>query len=252
MRFHEILESESDSDAAELASLYKQRDALLIRWKAIKQTEPKNILGQSSSQWWGDPERGALWPTVIYPLNQKIEQLEAKIKKQKRVALLHTKRGSDTGFDTSEVLYHGTDAAFDTFDRSKVRTAAHLYTSPDIETAESYGKNVYAVYGRQQPQADLSIENEDYKLMRKVYLRGGFKRGWNLSFQEFTDLVTNGELYSYASHSGLQDDVVSTCLDTLKYKSVRITDGKPGGRGFSDSVIFGNADDLQIIERIKD
>jgi hypothetical protein len=248
-----------NDDATELVDLQKRLIGMMAQWAAIKKTEPKpidtgkgySIHAPGGEEWHRDPERGRFWELKIYPLNQQIEQLETKIKQQRRVGLLHSKVGGDAGFDTSEILYHGTNTEFDVFDRSKTRTAAHLYTSPDIDTARDYGHIVYAVYGRQQPQADLSVESEDYALMRKVHRRGLFKRNWNLSLQDFSDLVTNGELYSYNSNSSLQDDVISTCLDTLKYNSVRITDQKSGG-SYSDSVIFGNANDLQIIERVED
>lgn len=249
----ELVESTSDDDLAELAQLHQQLAVLMTRWEENKKIKPQaNDTGQGYSThtadslaWYNDPQLGRLWELSIYPLNQRIEQIEAKIKKQKRIAILHTKAGSDAGFDTSEVLYHGTNVEFDTFDRSKTRTAAHLYTSPDIATARGYGDIIYAVYGRQQPQADLTIESDDYPLMRTVYRRGLFKKNWNLSLADFTELVHEAQLYK--TNSSMQDDVVSTCL-ALKYKSVRITDGVPGG-SFSDSVIFGEASDLQIIER---
>jgi hypothetical protein len=252
---------ESEDDIAKLASLQQTLATLMTRWADIKAAQPPDIdtgkgykvSSPDLNAWMFDPERGLFWNQQIYPLNQQIEQLQNKIKSEKRVGLLRAKAGSDNGFDTSETLYHGTSAQFDTFDMTKNRTAAHIYTSPDIETARSYGNNVYALYGRQQPQADLSIESENYALVKKVYRRGGFKRYYQLSAEEFSELVFEGELYQHHGNSRLQDEVVSTCL-SMRFRSVRITDRTPGGarNAFSDSVIFGNPTDLQIIEQVDD
>jgi hypothetical protein len=249
MRLSELLTEDTSDD---LVALKQQRDALLRQWDQIKLTEPKgtdtgkgySIARPDESAWWSDPERGGFWPQRIYPVNQEIERLETLIKKQHRVAILKTK-GSDDGFDTSEILYHGTDADFETFDRTKARTAAHIYTSPDLETSEGYGDHVYAVYGRQQPQAVLTAEDCDYTLLRRIHRRG-FKKAHGLSYKEFVDLVTDAGLYG--SNGSLQDDVASTCFD-MGYRSVRITDGKPGG-GYSDSVIFNDPTNLQIVEQV--
>lgn len=259
MRYYEImLEQDADGDVVKLRQLQAKLADMMAQHAENEKIKPEpfdtgkgySIQTPELAAWYSDPTLGGFWEQNIYPLNTEIENLEAKIKKQRRVGLLQAKAGTIADYDLNEVLYHGTNVDFEKFDRSKVRTASHLYTSPDLETSQAYGDIVYAVYGRQQPQADLTIEDADPALMKKVYQRGQIKKGWDISFRDFYDLVTNGELYSYASHSGLQDDVVSTCLDTLKFRSVRITDAKPGG-GFSDSVIFGNVDDLQIIERVE-
>lgn len=65
-----------------------------------------------------------------------------------------------------EVLYHGTQVEFDAFDASKARTARHLYTSPDINTALYYGPIVYECRVR-GPQADIT-ENGDHDLIQKI------------------------------------------------------------------------------------
>lgn len=247
---------EQDNGTAELNDLYQQRDALLKQWQSIKATEPPtrdtgqgySVHTPDSHAWSVDPERGLFWNQRIYPINQKIEQVEAAITKQRRQDALKAKRGSDEGFDTSEILYHGTDTEFENFDRSKVRTAAHIYTSPEIETARHYGHIIYAVYGRQEPQAVLTAEDMDYDLARRLHRRGAFRKHWGLSLVDLTELISNGELYSYNSNSRLQDDVIDTCL-SMKYKSVRISDPVPGG-GYSDSVIFSDINDLQIVERV--
>jgi hypothetical protein len=228
----------------ELHGIEQQLKPLMARWQKIV-AEPSKDSG-----WQTDPARGGLWPQTIYPLNQRKRELEKLIAQERRTAKLQALRDSN-GFDTNEILYHGTNHEFTEFDRQKARTAAHIYTSPDLETARAYGDIVYAVYGRQEPQADLSIENSEnpefYSLCRRIHRRGGFKSSYDLSLDEFIETLTSGDLYG--TNGRLQDDIVDVCLD-MKFKSVRITDAKPGG-GYSDSVIFGNPADLQIIEEIE-
>jgi|LakMenEpi03Aug12_release.lakeMendotaPanAssembly.Ray.scaffolds.fasta_scaffold462871_2 hypothetical protein len=64
------------------------------------------------------------------------------------------------GFNTDVVLYHGSPEVFTRFDKRKARTAEHIYTSPDYETAGAYGQHLYACVGRTRPLADL-IDNWD-------------------------------------------------------------------------------------------
>lgn len=228
----------------ELRNIDQQLEPLMKRWQEIVATQVRD------PDWQNDPARGGLWPQTIYPLNQRKRELEKLISQERRTAKLQALRDSN-GFDTNEILYHGTNVEFTEFDRQKARTAAHIYTSPDLETARAYGHIVYAVYGRQEPQADLTIENSEnpafWTLCRRIHRRGRFKSSYDLSLNEFVEKITDGELYETSGQ--FQDAVVDVCFD-MKFKSVRITDKKPGG-GYSDSVIFGNGNDIQIIERVE-
>lgn len=243
MKYHEIIR---ENDANELAELKSQEYLLLQKWYAIIAKKPPEGSPELSA-FWDDPNRGKVWFDQIRPLQQKINDIVTEIRKQARIKTSAKK--ANGGFDTHEILYHGTNEEFDQFDRSKSRTAAHIYTSPDKETAEQYGDHVYAVYGRQQPQAVLTAEDCDYRTLRRVYKYGGFKRRWDLSFDDLAELVIESNLYNYSSSSGLQDDVIDTCF-SLKFRSVRISDAIPGGYGYSDSVIFDKPEDLQIVERL--
>lgn len=71
------------------------------------------------------------------------------------------------GFDVTPgmELYHGTNEEFEKFDRSFSRSASHIYTAPDPITSSGYGRNVYLVAGKTQPQADLT---EDYQLLARM------------------------------------------------------------------------------------
>jgi hypothetical protein len=71
----------------------------------------------------------------------------------------------NSGFNTDVVLYHGSSAIFTSFDKRKARTAEHIYTSPDYETAGAYGKHLYACVGRTRPLADLI---DDWDVIGKV------------------------------------------------------------------------------------
>lgn len=68
------------------------------------------------------------------------------------------------GFDASP-LYHGSKAEFSVFDPNMARTAKHIYTSPDVNTASAYGDNVYECIAIQKPQANLI---DDYKLIAEL------------------------------------------------------------------------------------
>ena len=76
---------------------------------------------------------------------------------------------STAGYDTDEVLYHGTRYEFDEFDRKELRTANHFYTAPDPRTAAYYGDTIYACFGKQDPQADLTDDSrEAHKLLKQI------------------------------------------------------------------------------------
>ena len=73
------------------------------------------------------------------------------------------------GYATDEVLYHGTRYEFDEFDRKELRTANHFYTAPDPRTAAYYGDTIYACFGKQDPQADLTDDSrEAHKLLKQI------------------------------------------------------------------------------------
>lgn len=75
------------------------------------------------------------------------------------------------GFDTNEILYHGTNISnLIEFDRKYLKTARHFYTTPDEETARYYGKYVYKLYGKQDPQLDLvNLGIHDIKVIKEIF-----------------------------------------------------------------------------------
>ena len=253
-----LVETNGMGDETELTRLQQQLAALILRWQEINDTKPEgldtgkgySVETEATRAWHDDPARGRLWELEIYPLRKRVEQLEKSLVAQRRKSKLVGKAGSTNGFDTDEVLFHGTAADFTSFDRAKSRTASHIYTSPDIKTAKTYGPNVYAIYGRQRPQADLTIETSDYGLLRKIHRKGSLKAEYGLSLDDFSEMVFGGDLYQSSAGSGLQDYVIDTCF-SMGFRSVRLTDRSPTGadKAFSDSVIFEKSDDLTIIER---
>lgn len=69
-------------------------------------------------------------------------------------------RAEDIGFDTSKVLYHGTDATFDAFQRSeRGKLGAGVYLSPKTTKARQFGDIIVKTYvrGNFAPQ---SLRNE--------------------------------------------------------------------------------------------
>lgn len=69
------------------------------------------------------------------------------------------------GYDTDNILYHGSKQRFNKFDRSFAKTADHIYTTPDPTTASNYGGIVYEVAPKIKKLADLI---DDYQTINFV------------------------------------------------------------------------------------
>ena len=95
-----------------------------------------------------------------------------------------------SGYDVDDLLYHGTNAEFDKFDRSFSRTASHIYTTPDPNTASNYGKNVYKVAPRIKKMADLI---EDYELLNRLSI-------------ELAEQFARDLRYTYKTHDAIYSD----------------------------------------------
>lgn len=74
-----------------------------------------------------------------------------------------------SGFNVDLVLFHGSDTEFKEFSLSKSRSAEHIYTSPDYETAGAYGEHLYACFGKTNPLADLIDNYETISKVAKEY-----------------------------------------------------------------------------------
>jgi hypothetical protein len=136
----------------------------------------------------------------------------------------------------SEILYHGSNIKFDRFDVSKRKTAFHIYTTPSLKTAQTYGKFIAKVQGNQQPQADLSAENFDYTAAKRIWQQTGITD----TLDEFVEIL-EGDLYG--GSGSLQNEIVDGAF-SLGYKSVRFDDVS------SQSVVFDDPEDVKIIEWI--
>lgn len=169
------------------------------------------------------------------------------------------------GFNTRQALYHGTSAEFSEFDQKFLRSAAHFYTTPDPATAKFYGDTVYLCYGRGQ-RADLINDTE---LLLK--LAGAFadefeddaKEELNAFDDESVphdqimmaakriayDTISGGELYNYDLKGYLQNQVLDAVFD-MGYESIRMTDYSHTGA--SVSIVFRNAQDVQIVRKLED
>ena len=92
-----------------------------------------------------------------------------------------------------EILYHGTREEFDAFDLSKARTAQHIYTSPDFDTAAYYGPIVYECRAM-GPQADITAD-EGWKLNARLA---------EVFADRFYDAIESDETLMDAKHAAAQ------------------------------------------------
>lgn len=186
-----------------------------------------------------------------------------------------------------EHLFHGTDASFEEFDRSKARTARHIYTSPDPETASFYGKNVFQCEAR-GPQADLTGDDvESSKLIHRlaeIYADRFYDAvnddetlkairqqlmaesddpdisEWDVEDDpRYTEarektavafayqVFTDGKVYEYDMRGNLQDSILDEVF-SWGYKSIRFIDHNSQGQSLS--VVIDNADDVKIIGKL--
>jgi hypothetical protein len=189
------------------------------------------------------------------------------------------------GFDISEPLYHGTSAEFEQFDRSMSRSAADIYTAPDINTASAYGPNIYLCVGRQDPQADLADDHhsinhvldtfaEEYEdsveddesltelkanIIEQGYANDPDYDDWDaeddprykalkrkLAREYVYDMIRGGEIYG--AQGSFQDRIAYELLGS-GYKSIRFLD--PSQTGESISVVFGSPEDVKILKKIR-
>lgn len=166
------------------------------------------------------------------------------------------------GFNTRQPLYHGTNAEFSEFDKKFLRSARHFYTSPDPRTAQFYGDTVYLCYGRGQ-RADLINDHalllklaeefkDEFEDDAKLSLGDGehphemvMRKAKELAY----DKISSGNLYDFDMNGHLQNVVLDTVF-SWGYESVRFTDYSHTGH--SVSVVFDNAQDVQIVRKLDD
>lgn len=172
------------------------------------------------------------------------EEIAGILKNSGQIKILESSESSieiPSGFD-KEILYHGTNVMFDEFDSTKRRTARHIYTTPDLNTAKGYGRYVLRLYAKQAPQANLEGEAFDYDAARKIWQNLGLEDDY--TFDEFIELLGSGNIYNGHASSSLQDAILDAAFD-LGYNSVRLFDTS------STSVVFDDPKNLKIIERIE-
>jgi hypothetical protein len=195
-----------------------------------------------------------------------------------------------TEFDTNEILYHGTniDNILE-FDRKYLKTARHFYTTPDIETAKYYGKYIYKLYGKQQPQLDLfdlTIQNTKIltEIFNDIYLdyvdyvidsdellqfKNDLIEILNNEQEDVDDIeveddkryieklkkITISYLFDYIQSGNLygnDGDFQNMLVEEIfsrGFNSVRMYDYS--STGTSISVVFDHPNDIKIIEKIK-
>lgn len=155
-----------------------------------------------------------------------------------------------------EILYHGTDGDFDTFNRDYAATAKHIYTTPQYEVAAQYGNRVLTFRGNIGRCFDMRPENldvEQYQVLRRVFEEIG--PDWCFEeLDEFLEVVTDGKMYQFGGNQWFQNGVLDEIF-SLGYDSVWMIDAGFGG-AIAESVVFAdparlvriNRDDCPVLE----
>lgn len=154
--------------------------------------------------------------------------------------------------EQEEVLYHGTDTPnLEQYDLSKVRTANHIYTTPDPEAAKGYGEHLY----RAIPKAGLryfsmspeDIGPDEYKVLEQVYadLRDDYFSISETTYEDFIELVTSSKIYDWDTKGRLQDDIMNE-IHHHGYDVVIFADARVGG-GWAESFVFFEPTHLRFV-----
>lgn len=144
-------------------------------------------------------------------------------------------------------LFHGTDADFNDFDRSKLVTAGHIYLTPIKDDAEKYGSNVL-VFDFHGNLIDLRPENrgiQEQKILLNAYNQGQLDEYFE-NFEDFEEAFDNGDMYQTFASQIVQNDVIQTLFDITGVDALWIPDAGFSG-GMSESVVIDNLDSLQRI-----
>lgn len=107
-----------------------------------------------------------------------------------------------------ETLYHGTDAEFEKYDKRFLKTADHIYTTPDPNTASNYGKNVYVVRADLGRVADLI---DDYAVIGKVAKEVAYKFEDSVKYLDSLE-----DVQDHLRYLDLDDDRIEEYLDKFK------------------------------------
>lgn len=157
------------------------------------------------------------------------------------------------GFNVTEMLYHGSFWDFDEFTTRHEGTSKYLFTSPQRNFADEYGRYLYTCFGRQDKQVDLRSNGKVVEKLVRAHLDTFLERYRHQikstreqgrkdeAFRLGVKCFKQGSLYS--GHDGLQDDILRECF-SLGYTSVRMFDVRPG-----ISVIFKNREDVVIVKK---
>lgn len=154
--------------------------------------------------------------------------------------------------EQEEMLYHGTDIPnLEQYDLRKVRTANHIYTTPDPEAAKGYGEHLY----RAIPKAGLryfsmspeDIGPDEYKVLQQVY--ADLSDDWfdisETTFEDFIELITSSKIYDWDSKGRLQDNIMNE-IHHYGYDVVIFADARVGG-GWAESFVFFEPTHLKFI-----
>ena len=153
--------------------------------------------------------------------------------------------------EQEEVLYHGTNTPnLEQYDLRKVRTANHIYTTPDPEAARGYGDYLYrAIPVQGLKYFDMGPENmgpEEYKVLQQVFvdLEDWFAHS-EMTFEDFIELITSSKIYDYDTKGRLQDEIMNE-IHHHGYDVVIFADARVGG-GWAESFVFFEPSHLKFV-----
>lgn len=158
------------------------------------------------------------------------------------------------GFHVREMLYHGSFWDFKSFSDIHKGTSKYLFTTPQKQTADTYGRYLYTCYGRQDKQVDLRSNRKVVEKVIRANIDAVLERHRHQIKSTREDARREEAVrygIKYLSENGptfnggddLQNDLLTECF-ALGYTSVRTYDCRPGV-----SVIFKNRDDVIIVRK---
>ncbi len=157
---------------------------------------------------------------------------------------------SDHGPSGQLLLYHGTPATFEVFDRKRVRTAKHLYLTDDVLIASTYGKCVYRVQSDLGNHLSLHPENigpECARVLKSTFEAIGADFGYE-DFETFVFDITGAEGKLYGIRGRFQDALFDEIF-SLGFHSLSFPDPALD-RGWAMSYVFEDPARLKILGQI--
>lgn len=158
------------------------------------------------------------------------------------------------GYNVREMLYHGSFWDFSSFTDVHKGTSKYLFTTPQKQTADTYGRYLYTCYARQDKQVDLRSNRKVVEKVIRANIDAVLERH-RFQLKSKREDARKEEAFRYGvkylsqhgpTYNGgddLQNDIISECFG-LGFTSIRTYDCRPGV-----SVIFKNREDVIIVRK---